>query len=102
MAHVFTLLMAEKITIQVFNNWRQIYIEVTGVTNKNLYFQFTCTHIKMLGAIMFGYQILYFLAIIKMENWEKGVFQMINWRELKMHQICDADATKKQSLIMGD
>jgi hypothetical protein len=56
----------------------------------------------MLGAIMFGYQILYFLAIIKMENWEKGVFQMINWRELKMHQICDADATKKQSLIMGD
>jgi hypothetical protein len=22
--------------------------------------------------------------------------------ELKMHQICDADATKKQSLIIGD
>jgi hypothetical protein len=22
--------------------------------------------------------------------------------ELKMHQICEADATKKQSLIMGD
>jgi hypothetical protein len=35
-----------------------------------------------------------------MENWEKGVFQMINWRELKMHQICDAAATKKRTLIM--
>jgi hypothetical protein len=28
--------------------------------------------------------------------------QVVYNSELKMHQICDADATKKQSLIIGD